>query len=390
MSGTATPTNSNEQAGEAVPANQRGSWTSFLKSIASFSGDLSSLTAPPFILSPTSLTEFPAYWCERPDLFASIAGHKGDEERFLAIVRWFIATLKGQYTSRNESMGSEKKPLNPVLGELFYGHWPDKNDRGRTTLVVEQVSHHPPITAYVIENKSKGLTLTGHNAQKTSFSSGAIIVKQIGHAILTIDLGGGKKEEVLITLPKLRIDGLWYGSPYIELWDKTNIQSSSGWSSVLEYKGKGYFSGKVHTVKATVSPPHSFSVKHTIEGQWHTETKNTKTGVVFTDVTTPKEEVIAGPVEEMEEFESRKLWGLVSQGIREGDYETASREKSKIENDQRQKRKDEAAAGTPWPLKHFNKLEFDPVYQRLASGTDITPQEEDCYAYQNNPPAWLS
>ena len=125
------------------------------------------------------------------------------------------------------------RPLNPVLGELFYGHWPDKNARGRTTLVVEQVSHHPPITAYVIENKSKGLSLTGHNAQKTSFSSGAIIVKQIGHAILTIDLGGGKKEEVLITLPKLRIDGLWYGSPYIELWDKTNIQSSSGWSSVV-------------------------------------------------------------------------------------------------------------------------------------------------------------
>ena len=30
-----------------------------LFSIASFSGDLSSLTAPPFILSPTSLTEFP-------------------------------------------------------------------------------------------------------------------------------------------------------------------------------------------------------------------------------------------------------------------------------------------------------------------------------------------
>ena len=125
------------------------------------------------------------------------------------------------------------RPLNPVLGELFYGHWPDQGGRGRTTLVVEQVSHHPPITAYVIENKAKGLSLTGHNAQKTSFSSGAIIVKQIGHAILTIDLGEGKKEEVLITLPKLRIDGLWYGSPYIELWDKTNIQSSSGWSSVV-------------------------------------------------------------------------------------------------------------------------------------------------------------
>ncbi|KIK09484.1 hypothetical protein K443DRAFT_26759, partial [Laccaria amethystina LaAM-08-1] len=159
-----------ETAGDAVPASQRGSWTSFLKSIASFSGDLSSLTAPPFILSPTSLTEFPAYWCERPELFAAIADAKDGENRALAVLNWFISTLKDQYTSRNESMGSEKKPLNPVLGELFYGNWPDKNGRGLTELLVEQVSHHPPITAYIIENKSKGLRLVGHNAQKTSFS----------------------------------------------------------------------------------------------------------------------------------------------------------------------------------------------------------------------------
>jgi hypothetical protein len=67
---------SEEKAGDAVPAAQRGSWTSFLKSyvciletlsasanrnysISGFSGDLSSMTAPPFILSPVSLTEFP-------------------------------------------------------------------------------------------------------------------------------------------------------------------------------------------------------------------------------------------------------------------------------------------------------------------------------------------
>lgn len=68
-------------------------------------------------------------------------------------------------------MGSEKKPLNPVLGELFYGVWPgSKASPGVTTLLVEQVSHHPPITAYRIENKEKGLVLTGHSAQRTSFS----------------------------------------------------------------------------------------------------------------------------------------------------------------------------------------------------------------------------
>ena len=65
--------------------------------------------------------------------------------------------------------------LNLSYSRVFYGTWPDKNGRGITELLVEQVSHHPPITAYVIENKSKGLRLSGHNAQKTSFSCTSFI-----------------------------------------------------------------------------------------------------------------------------------------------------------------------------------------------------------------------
>ena len=45
----------------------------------------------------------------------------------------------------------------------------------------------------------------------------------------------------------------------------------------------------------------------------------------------PKEEVTVAPLEEMDEWESRRLWRAVAKGIREGDFETASREKSKIE-----------------------------------------------------------
>jgi len=58
---------------------------------------------------------------------------------------------------------------------LFYGHWPDRNGRGLTTLTVEQVSHHPPITAYCIANASRGVMLQGHNAQKTSFSGELLV-----------------------------------------------------------------------------------------------------------------------------------------------------------------------------------------------------------------------
>lgn len=348
--------NDKDEAGAAVPAGQRSSWTAFVKGIATFAGDLSSLTAPPFILSPVSLTEFPAYWTERPDLFSAISGAATEEARMLAVLRWFISTLKGQYTSRNDSMGSEKKPLNPVLGELFYGSWPDRNGRGETKLIVEQVSHHPPITAYHISNESKNIFLDGSSGQRTTFSGGAIIVKQEGHAVLTIELPGGKKEEYLITLPKLRIEGIWFGSPYIELTESSCIQSSSGWNSTISYSGRGYFSGKTHSFKALVTPAHSTTTKHTIEGQWHTTSKDSK-GFIFHDVTGPKEEITVAPVEEQGEWESRRLWKLVAKGIREGDYDLASTEKSRIENEQRQRRKDELAAGVTWQLKHFAKTD---------------------------------
>ncbi|KAG1744404.1 hypothetical protein EDB19DRAFT_1590031, partial [Suillus lakei] len=64
--------------------------------LAGFMGDLSAMTAPPFILSPTSLTEFPdatrglTYWCELPELFAAIPDGKMEQVRALAVLKWFI------------------------------------------------------------------------------------------------------------------------------------------------------------------------------------------------------------------------------------------------------------------------------------------------------------
>jgi hypothetical protein len=214
---------------------------------------------------------------------------------------------------------------------VFYGFWPDKGGRGQTDLVVEQVSHHPPITAYRIANASKGVSLVGHNAQKTSFSGGNIIVKQVGHAVLTVTLPSGSTEEYLITLPRLRIEGIWYGKPYIELADSSYISASTGWLASIDYKGKGYFSGKAHSFKATLAPAPGAHAKHTYEGEWHTSSKETKTGAPFHDVSAPKEEVTTLPLAEQGEWESRKLWEKVAAGIRSGDYDVAAREKSKIE-----------------------------------------------------------
>lgn len=129
-----------------------------IKSIASFNGDISTMTAPPFILSTFSLTEFSTYWTEHPSVFVAPAHEPDPQKRALLVLKWFLTTLKQQYSSRNEKLGSEKKPLNPFLGELFLGRWED--EAGVTQLVSEQVR-------YVGEAELKqgpGLADCGHQA----------------------------------------------------------------------------------------------------------------------------------------------------------------------------------------------------------------------------------
>jgi hypothetical protein len=97
------------------------------------------MTAPAFILSTTSLVEFSSYWTEHPSVFVAPANEPDPQKRCVLVLKWFLSTLKQQYASRSEKLGSEKKPLNPFLGELFLGKWED--EAGVTRLVSEQVRY---------------------------------------------------------------------------------------------------------------------------------------------------------------------------------------------------------------------------------------------------------
>lgn len=99
------------------------------------------MTAPPFILSTTSLTEYSAYWAEHPAVFVAPAKEADPAKRALLVLKWFLSTLHQQYCSRSEKLGSEKKPLNPFLGELFIGKWEGDAEVGETNLVSEQVRY---------------------------------------------------------------------------------------------------------------------------------------------------------------------------------------------------------------------------------------------------------
>jgi len=358
-----------EKEGSAVPPQAKGSWTTFLKSIASFNGDLSTMTAPAFILSTKSLTEFSSYWTEQPSVFVAPAAEKDPAKRALLVLKWFISTLKQQYASRSEKLGSEKKPLNPFLGELFLGKWEDQ--AGTTELVSEQVSHHPPVTAYSIWNNQHGVRLQGYNAQKASFKT-TINVKQVGHALLHLD---AYNEDYLITLPSLHIEGLITGSPYVELNGSTYIQSSSGYTARIDYSGKGWVSGKKNTFSAVLYPEgKEKDVLYTIDGQW-TEAWQIKEGQgkkapvidTFDPKVTKTTPLTVAPIEQQDHFETRRAWKKVSDAINKGDMDLTSAEKTIIETRQREMRKEEKDSGRDWERKFFTRSDKFPLFTQLAS-----------------------
>ncbi|KAJ4295793.1 Oxysterol-binding protein 4 [Collariella sp. IMI 366227] len=376
----------------ATPTSQQASsmgagWGAFLKSIASFNGDLASLTAPPFILSATSLTEFSSYWAEHPSVFAAPAKEPDPTKRALLVLKWFLTTLKQQYASRSEQYGNEKKPLNPFLGELFLGKWED--DAGTTELISEQVSHHPPATAYNITNLPTGVRLEGYNAQKASFSK-TINIKQIGHAVLTVPVPSSTETETfLITLPSLHIEGLIFGAPFIELDGSSYITSSTGYTAKVDFSGKGWLSGKKNSFTATLYPTgKEKQVLYNVSGQWTKSFEihsgpakgNSKSNLVdsWDPAESPASELIVAPLESQHPLESRRAWSKVAAGVAKGDLDMVGQEKGKIETAQREMRVKEKAEGRTWQRRYFTARADapDPVLASLGAAVSL-PEHGD-------------
>lgn len=153
------------------------------------------------------------------------------------------------------------------------------------------------------------------------------------------------------------------------------IQGSHGLTTTVKYSGAGWISGSSHRHTTTITSGLNGPKLYEITGTWTGESKfakhskDKKEGEVFLDADehVERERVSVKPVEAQTEFESRRAWKAVADGIRSGDYDAASTAKGALENSERQKRKDEQAAGAPFQLRLFDHVPNDPEYAQLAA-----------------------
>jgi oxysterol-binding protein-related protein 9/10/11 len=255
---------------------------------------------------------------------------------------------------------------------LFLGTYPTTAGASKpATLISEQVSHHPPITAYHIATPYN-IALTGHNGADLAFKSGSIVVKQTGHAQLTLTLPNDQTETYYITLPDLKIQGLLTFTPYVELDRTTYIYSSTGYLATIKYAGAGWLSGQKNSFTATLGKGER--VVYKISGQWTGESHSTsidhpaQKDVPFWNAKTHSPtHIVVAPRPEQSAWESRRVWKHVAEAIDRNDVETAGRYKSAIEIGQRKMRDEETREGTPWKQRFFRWEAEDRVAGELRA-----------------------
>ena len=239
-----------------------------------------------------------------------------------------------------------------------------------THLVSEQVSHHPPVTACYLWNDKAGVRAEGFTRQEITFS-GSVNIQQIGYAVLHLDQ---YDEDYLIPLPNVKVKGILTGGPYPELTEPCKIVSSAGYVAEVDFSGKKMlgFSGEKNHVEARVYLTDDKKRKDSIfsvEGNWTEKLifKDSKGETLETyDVANaPSIDFRTLPLDKQDPWESRKAWNGVISSIGHGDMRGVAEHKNKLENAQRELRKQSKTSEEKWKAVFFHQEKSDPVAEKL-------------------------
>ncbi|KAL1513669.1 hypothetical protein ABEB36_003050 [Hypothenemus hampei] len=368
-----------------VEMENHGSVIRHLLSQVKIGMDLTKVVLPTFILERRSLLEMYADYFAHPDLFTSIADKKTPKDRMVQVVKWYMSSY---HAGRKSAVA--KKPYNPILGEVFRCHWdvdcmegPNEElvtdgpvpwcKKNQLTFVAEQVSHHPPISAFYAEHVNKRISFNAHVYTKSKFLGLSVCVYNIGQGIVSVL---DYNEEYIVSFPN------GYGrsiltTPWIELGGNVTIRSpQTGYHCDIEFITKPFYGNKKNRVTAEVFGPDEKKPFLSITGEWNglMEAKwaDKAEPEIFIDVNAL--EIIrkqVRPISQQEENESRKLWKDVTAGLKFNEIDKATNAKQTLEQKQRDEAKERKETGKEWQTKLFKKCGEDqwfytkPLYQRL-------------------------
>ncbi|VVT56099.1 uncharacterized protein SAPINGB_P004810 [Magnusiomyces paraingens] len=343
-----------------------------------FGSDLSRITLPTFILERKSMLERITNQFQHPDILLEAHTTKDPEARFIKVVKW---SLSGWHITPK----AVKKPLNPVLGEYFSSWW-DLSNGTRAYYIAEQTSHHPPKTSYFYISPENNIRIDGTLVPHSKFlgNSAASIMEGVGFLQFMdiIDSKTKNPELYEITQPNMYARGILIGKLKYELGDHSIIRCPAlDLVADIEFKTKGFISGTYNAIQGEIKQISTGKVLYEITGKWNEimEIRNVKTkekSVLFDTFTANPQPTSVRPLDEQGHLESRRLWHKVIIALGKRDHETATTEKSKIEDKQRVEARVRAEEGVEFHPKLFKPV-HSPVGYRIYKDFDgKTPAEQ--------------
>lgn len=334
--------------------------------------DLSRVTLPTFILEPKSFLEKLTDFMTHPDLVLNAASLDTPFDRIKALTRWYMS---GFYIRPK----GVKKPYNPILGEIFRASW-DHGD-SKSFYVSEQVSHHPPISAFYGSNRAAGFVLNGSILFRSKFtgnSTAAILDGECTVYMMHYD------EEYILTFPTAYARGILWGTLLMELGGTVTIKCpQTEMKAEIDFKTKGFFGGDYNVVSGKIM--HKKKTLYTFQGKWDKQLTGKgakdKKEEIFWDPYGDMAKTGKGlkmqvrPLEEQEPYESRNLWHKVSLALMANDQETATDEKFIIEDAQRRAVKEREEQCVTYEPRFFKKNEQGKWIYKYFDLTKWGPKE---------------
>ncbi|XP_047249169.1 oxysterol-binding protein-related protein 5 isoform X3 [Girardinichthys multiradiatus] len=317
--------------------------------------DLSKVVLPTFILEPRSFLDKLSDYYYHADLLSQASLEESAYGRIKQVLRWY---LSGFYKKPK----GLKKPYNPILGETFRCCWLHPQTDSCTFYIAEQLSHHPPISAFHVCNRKDGFCISGSILAKSKFYGNSLSAILDGKARL---LFLSRDEEYVITMPYAHCKGILYGTMTLELGGKVTVEcKKTKCFAELEFKLKPFlaYSGSVNQISGKIVMGDELMA--TIDGHWDSE-------VFIQEKHTGQQETLWNPtpdirsrrlkrqvvhLDQQGEFESERLWQHVTSAILDRDQVRATQEKFVLEEAQRREAKERGERS--WIPKLFQQ---DPV-----------------------------
>jgi hypothetical protein len=289
----------------------------------SYGQELTRISMPSEFLNPYSILEVcAARYLTRFDSLLTANGQSSPAYRMLHVIHFFLSSLY--------RVKLYKKPYNPIVGETHYCFTESKGKK--TRYLAEQVTHHPPVSAFYMDQEEEGVSCQGTISFGVRFNMNSATVSTSG--LIKVKLNKHDEEYVFgKSIPDLLMKNVVFGTRQMK-WQK-GIEvtcNSSGYKGTITFQDSGNSDSLVGVISKGDEPVLRFEGSLDDEVYYFEEGADEETLFISQDdFVNPN--IIYPP--QLDEYPSLKVWKEVTKCIVANDMTEADHAKHLVEEAQR-------------------------------------------------------